>query len=360
MRARTGTGNKLAGARLSWFNILQRIGLFAVAMLICSVVVARDKTDVITLDNGDRITGEIKSLEHAKLRISTDTFGTIYAEWDDIVSVTSHFEFEIEQTDGSRFFGTIIKNTVRDQLLVSGQDQPRLLEMGGVIRMTPIENSFLERLKGSLSFGYDFTKASDVTQVNFNANASHRTKDRAVSMKMSSVVTDTDEETTERAELSFALTRFRSNRWFNAFSAGLERNDELGLDLRTSVGATIGRYMVQTTFSELQLLGGLVVSQEVLVGDEDTLEGVEAVLGIGYSKFLFDQPNVDIDLQLRAFPSLTESGRVRGQFDARIRREIVDDLFLDLVLYSTYDSDPPSGTNVRSDYGVITSLGWSL
>ncbi len=51
---------------------------------------------------------------------------------------------------------------------------------------------------------------------------------------------------------------------------------------------------------------------------------------------------------------------MRGQFDARIRREIVDDLFLDLVLYSTYDSDPPSGTDVKSDYGVITSLGWSF
>ena len=90
------------------------------------------------------------------------------------------------------------------------------------------------------------------------------------------VITDTDEETTERAELSFTLTRFRANRWFNEFSGGLERNDELGLELRTSVGATIGRYMVQTNFSELQLLGGLVATQEILFGGEDTLESGDA------------------------------------------------------------------------------------
>ena len=217
MCLKTGIGNESSDGRLSQFSGIRWIGLFAATALVCCNAFARDKTDVITLDNGDHITGEIKSLEHAKLRISTDSLGTIYAEWDDIVSVTSRFEFEIELTDGSRYFGSIVKNTVGDQLLVSGRDQPRLLEMGRVIRITPIENSFLERLQGSLSFGYDFTKASDVTQFNFNANASHRTKNRAISMKAASVITDTDEETTERAELSFTLTRFRANRWFNEF-----------------------------------------------------------------------------------------------------------------------------------------------
>ena len=38
---------------------------------------ARPKTDVVVLDNGDRITCEIKKLQRGKLTISTDASGTI-------------------------------------------------------------------------------------------------------------------------------------------------------------------------------------------------------------------------------------------------------------------------------------------
>ena len=36
------------------------------------------KTDVVTLKNGDRITGEVKRLDRGRLRYSTDDMGTIY------------------------------------------------------------------------------------------------------------------------------------------------------------------------------------------------------------------------------------------------------------------------------------------
>ena len=39
------------------------------------------KTDIVTLHNGDKLTGEIKELDHAKLKYSTDDISTIYIEW---------------------------------------------------------------------------------------------------------------------------------------------------------------------------------------------------------------------------------------------------------------------------------------
>lgn len=53
--------------------------------------------------------------------------------------------------------------------------------------------------------------------------------------------------------VSFNMTRFRSNRWFNTYLLGFESNDELGLDLRTSIGAGAGRYLIQTNTSELDI-----------------------------------------------------------------------------------------------------------
>jgi hypothetical protein len=45
---------------------------------------AQRKTDVVTLYNGDRITGEVKSLNAGILRFSTDAMGTLRVEWQEI------------------------------------------------------------------------------------------------------------------------------------------------------------------------------------------------------------------------------------------------------------------------------------
>ena len=48
------------------------------------------KTDVVTLINGNAITGEIKVLDFGALRYITDSMGTVSIDWEDIVSVTSN------------------------------------------------------------------------------------------------------------------------------------------------------------------------------------------------------------------------------------------------------------------------------
>ncbi len=52
-------------------------------------LLARDKTDVVILKNGDHVTGEIKSLDRGKMTLSTDSMGTVQIEWEDVARVTS-------------------------------------------------------------------------------------------------------------------------------------------------------------------------------------------------------------------------------------------------------------------------------
>ena len=39
-----------------------------------------------------------------------------------------------------------------------------------------------------------------------------------------------------------------------------------------------------------------------------------------------------------------------------LKQEFVEDLFLNLEFYGSYDSRPPVGAKSTTDYGVITSL----
>ena len=58
--------------------------------------------------------------------------------------------------------------------------------------------------------------------------------------------------------------------------------------------------------------------------------------------------------------SITEAGRLRSEFDIKFRWELFKDFFWEMDYYNSQDSQPTSGANATSDYGVITSLGWSF
>ena len=331
------------------------------AVLLCSSVWAREKTDLVFMTNGDRLTGEIKQLEHGKLVVSTNSMGQVLIEWDDISRIESDFEFQFERTDGTRVTGAIEDASEDLKISLANDEQTIDFAHQNVVRISQIEDTFWDRLKGSMTFGYSFTKASNIAQGNLGFRATHRTEIRAFTLDGSTIVTsDQSNESTHRANLSFDMTRFRNNRWFNSYLIGLESNDELGLNLRTSIGAGVGRYLIQTNTSELAFLGGLMGTTEALAGDVSSQENIEGLLGMDYSRYLFDDPAVDLSVRLTAYPSLTESGRTRAQLDVNLRWEIISDLFWDLNYYDTYDSNPPSGSLSTNDYGVVTSLGWSF
>jgi len=331
---------------------------------------ARDKTDVVWLANGDRVTGEVVRLQHGKLEFHTDSIGDIWIEWNDISRLQSEYQFQFERTDGTRITGTIEKSSDQQNITVIGEFETISFAHDNVVRISQIEDTFWEGLQGSLTMGYSFTKASDVAQGNLGFRATHRNEIRSWTIDGSTIITsDQADENTQRSSLSLNTTRFRKNRWFNSYLLGFESNDELGLNLRSSLGAGLGRFLIQTNTSELSLMGGLLGTAENLNPEDDgnprtesksSQESVEGMFGVDYSRYIFDNPTMDLSVSLFAFPSITESGRTRAQFDVNLRWELINDLFWDLSYYNTYDSDPPSGSASTNDYGIVTSVGYSF
>ncbi len=58
-------------------------------------------------------------------------------------------------------------------------------------------------------------------------------------------------------------------------------------------------------------------------------------------------------------PVLSDLGRLSTKLSVDLRKEFVEDLFLNLNLYYTYDNEPPVGA-ASDDYGIVTSLGYSF
>jgi putative salt-induced outer membrane protein YdiY len=317
------------------------------------------KTDVVTLLNGDRITGEVKALAQGRLRYSTDSMDTIYIEWKDVASVSSQEYHRVELEDGSRFFGSLGADEETGQLVVRRTTRTSLVNTFQVVKIDPIEPELLDRFDATINGGYDFTKASDVTRITAGLDVTYSDERWRYALNFNSVITDDGDDRTKNNRLRFTAIRLRQNRWFTYGLGTAEQNDELGLDLRLLTSAGFGRFLSQTNTHELiGFLGPAVTFEDSADGEQNT--ELEAALGLTGAIFKYDTPETNLRTTLQLFPGITDFGRFRGQWDIDFRKELIEDFFWNLNWYSTYDSKPRDDDASNTDYGINTGLGWEF
>jgi hypothetical protein len=322
---------------------------------------ARDKTDVVMLRNGDRLSGDILSLEFGILSLKTDNMSTLSIEWPAVRSVTSKFEFAIERWDGSKYHGVITTSDDGADLIVQSAAGTIRFPMGEVERISRFSPEFWDRINGALAVGFSYTKSSaiQVGSVNFNANYRSTTLDGSLAFSANST-RDSSGTTTDRVLLTSGVQFLRQSRNFWGLLGSLERDQALGIDARLLAGAGLGRRFVQGPFTELTGIAGIVGSEEWIVGESTPRASVEAVLGGSWQVFRFIDPKTRLDLGLYVFPSLTESGRYRSTGNLALTHKFPHDLTLGLTGYLSYDNQPPEPMAEKSDYGLTLNVGWSF
>jgi len=329
--------------------------------LVTMPAISAPKTDVIIFKNGDRLTGEVKSLERGRLRFNTDATGTISIEWDDIESLSSNQNIQVETEAGLRYLGKLTPDESSSTTIVQTEAGLIDLESASVILMTPIEERGVSRLDGDITAGYNFAKASEIKQLHFGLDLDYRTETRIMSLQVDATTSDSsDSESSQRESADLSYRRLLPNRWIAGGVLSLNRNDELGLDLRTSVGAGGGRILKQSNSTNLSLEGGLLYSSENVASGFPSEETWEAFTTLRWGWFRYDTPELDLSTQLQLIPNLTDSGRLRGEFDISLKWELVEDLFWELSFYDSYDSKPVVPGAEKNDFGVNTSLGWDF
>ncbi len=326
----------------------------------------RDNTDVIVLKNGDRVTGEIQELEYGLLRLETDDMGIISIEWSAIASIDSQYVFDVQRAGGRQYAGIIATSEDGADLVIRDEVGPQSIPLSSVVRVTELETGFWQRVSGSMSVGFNYTKSTGIRTGSINMSSQYQAERLKATLDISAYETSSpDTEDSARENLTSTVQFQRERPSFLMLLNSLERNDELGIDLRLTMGGGLARYFAQDQDSEVMLLLGAVANQE-WVNDEaesldadDSQQSLEGVLGASWRIFRFNDPEVSLASTAYLYPSLTESGRRRGTLDVSLRREIIDDLFFDISFYESYDSDPPSAGET-TDYGIVTSLGYKF
>ena len=334
-------------------------------LLLVLTALAKNVDDVVVLKNGDRLTGEIKGLQRGELRIKADYMAeAVRLDWAKVDRLESKSVFMIWLVDGK-----LVTDVMRllptnsgevANFFIGNSGQTIKVQQLDVIRIAPTENRFWKRLEGSIDFGFNFTSGNDQYQTQLAATSTYRTGDHSFTASIDSAFSGQTEGTSlARNQFNFDYRKQLTPRWYVGGLFDLLRSDQQSLNLRTSLGALVGRNVKQTEHTRLSVFGGVVGTRENYsesVGVPKSTNA-DAIAGADFTTFRFN--STDIRTRFSLFPSLTTPGRTRLQVTSDLRIKIVKDLWWGFHVYENFDSKPPVRAD-KNDLGISTSLGWKF
>lgn len=311
--------------------------------------------------NNDKITGEIKLLEFGKLKLSTSDLGTIYIEWDKIKTIYGNKNFEITYANNMKRYAGFGISDIPGTVLLTTEMGQNLVKLEDIVEVVPIKNTFWSRIDGKIEAGVNYTKANENFQFNTDFYADYRGTNFMTGIRNSNQYTDQpNQNLTQRSDLNVYLTRFLTQNWYLDANATAERNTELGLDYRVLSGFGLGHDMLRAVRSRLSVGAGVYWNWEKGLDTSFVSSTAEAAFTVMLKKLKYDSPKLDFYTQATVFPSLSEQGRVRFQYDLNTDFEIISDLYVGMKVYFTYDSQPRSENASDRDYGIRSVIGYKF
>ena len=335
-------------------------------LLIFAIPVLRG-ADTVILDNGDRLTGELQTLEEGKLSFKTCYAGTLSIDWEQVQELITEDKVEIEVESGHLYRGSF-EQTGEELDVVTEEEGVLTVDIPEVVRIRFYDDKlpgFFDILEGAVDVGFNFTRGnSRLNSSSLGLRGQYRRPGYQISASATSLFSRQDDsEPTSRQTADARYDRFFSTRQFAFGLLGLERNDRQRLNLRSRLGGGYGYKFKDTKTTEFSFLGGFTITNEQFqdvpgAASEVGASSGEAVAGIDYRTVLFKE--VDVITKISFIPNLTQTGRYRIEYDSTARIPILAGFSWSLSLFDRFDSSPPRAGVERNDYGVVTAFGYAF
>ena len=342
--------------------------LFTCMLLAAAPVFARKSTDVIVMKNGDRMTGQVKSLNAGILSVSLDYVnGTISVDWSEVAHLESSQLFVVLTQGGSAYEGTLVTaetpsgQPVKIQLTETSGNKMEI-DRSQIVRMTQTSEEFHQRFNGAINSGILYSKGNQSTQYNLGVDVQYlRERWAAEADYTSSLSANSNSAISTRNQLQ--LQSYHLLPWRNYFYGGLGnflQSSVQGITLQTTLGGGVGYFFKDTNRINIAVLGGLgwqSTNYKPSSNTQGTQNIAAALIAAEVKLFKFKKTNLDLTVSI--LPAISDPGRVRFNTNATYYLKLFGNLSWNLSFYGNWDNQPPHGL-AGSDYGSSSGLSWTF
>ena len=340
---------------------------FSLAFLLTLPLFARDSTDIIIMKNGDRLTGEVKGLDAGVLYVSMSyILGTSSLDWSKVARLESKQLFIVKTQDGSVYRGTL--NTAETEEgrpvkieVIETPEKQAGIERSQIVEMAQTSDKFWQRFNGDVNFGTTYSKGNETVQYTLSSDVEYLRQRWSASTAFSSnLSTSSGVTASTRNEITpMARHLLPWNNWFYGGLGDFLQSSVQGIQLQTSVGGGVGRYLKNTNRATIAVLGGFAwqntqYNQAMLSGTQNL---AATLIATDVKLFKFNKTNLDVAGVL--FPILNQAGRIKANVNATYYIKITGDLSWNISFYGNWDNQPPPHFT-GSDYGTSSGLSWTF
>jgi len=346
---------------------LRMIALFA-ALLAVSPLPGREKSDVIVMKNGDKITCEVKSLSSNTLYISVDyILNTLSVDWTKVDHIESKQLFLVRTQDGTVYTGALSTPATQAgrplQIEVVEPGERRVtLQRTKIVSADETSESFWQRWNGQLGAGFTYTKGNESSQYNLNSSVGYVEKRwSAGAGYTSNLSSSSGANTSTRNQLALQAQRLlRWNNWYYTGIASFLQSSVQGIQLQDTFGGAIGRNIVNRGSMYVTVYGGFAwqqINYQQAKIPATTQEVTTGLVGTQLRLFRFNRTNLSVSANL--LPAISDPGRVQFSLNTSYYVKLWGQLNWNCSFYGNWDSRPPPGF-ASSDYGASSGLSISF
>lgn len=332
--------------------------------------------DVVTLKNGDRVTGKLVTVKGGNLSLKSDMLGDLTIAMDKVASFSAEQPAAVVVKGGTVAEGQLQLEPSGDwQVTANGRPQTVAAASVDVIVPASRYQSLVEHTaepwqdwKGSASLGYGLQQGNQNTRTFSSTISAVRERPEApiftphwrTNFDLTTLLSSSTENNVFVDSRTFS-TSVRPQYLLTPanFIFGLVQFDHVsaqGLYLRQTYGGGYGRDLIKNSRTAFSVLGGLTYTHEKFYNGEWD-DSADALIGekLGYQF----STRIRLDHDLHFYPNLSSTGEYRFDTTTTLSAKLAGKFSLNAGVIDLYLSTPPAA-NKKNSVTFTMGIGYTF
>ncbi|HLA94205.1 MAG TPA: DUF481 domain-containing protein [Pyrinomonadaceae bacterium] len=337
---------------------MKRLAWLLMPVLLCSAVLLGYASEVVTLKNGDRVSGKIVEETEEIVVLETEYAGKIKIERTHIdkiantsATVPSSEKVTIEKASFAE--KTTALASVKPAKAMFTPPPKRLF--GGGFR------GLMDGWDGNANIGFSYTSGNSKNTTMTTGLRAAKSGGRDNLTVYARSLWNTNRGTGRMVTTQNAFwggaryDRDINDRMFGFVSYDFERDRPQKLNLRSVVGGGTGRHWIKSESTDLDVLVGAAWNRTWQQGNNT--DSPEALTGVVLKHKFHDR--MKIQNTFTYFQNVTDAAEYRFIFDATVSTDVTKRVGVFFSVGDRYNNDP-FGTSRKNDFLFTTGMKWNF